>query len=393
MRLERSVAGRVLLSALAAVGFLACLGCGSTEVGGGAPTGKRGEGAQLLWTSGALPGSGVLEGSLSHDGMKLVVSLCERTWQDGDMERQTLWLVAPDSVHRITGGPMDRHPDWLRGRSKVAFTRTRAGPAGSLTSAVYIVNLESLDERAFDLPIGIYGPPRWSLEGQRLASCAGFLDDASPAVMVLELANETVTWAPVGELVCGAAPPAWSEHGDRILIPGSYRGIENQIWLARPDTGTAREVCSTPGEMLLTGVAFGPDTGDVSFSVAFPLWSNAGATQETAAPYRLPLDRHKLTRVATLTAEAGWLIGVPLISADGKGIATASNKERQPQEPCRAAILWSYAGVQGRIPIREGYGAGVVAWSRSSELLAVSYEGEDEARVAIYRLPIRTHAE
>ena len=223
----------------------------------------------------------VADAQLSPDGSRVAYTLTEIDMGE-DGYRATVWLVPAQGGEpvQLTRGPKrDSAPRWSPDGAWLAFLSDRDGQAAQL----YLLPARGGEPRKLTSLAYAAGPAVWSPDGTRIAFAArvpketppdnaaararwaerprvvtkaqykadglGYVFDATSHLLVLSVADGTVTQVTHGD--GDAVAPAWSPDSKRIAFSRARGGIADfslfDIWVIDADGGGARRVTEDVG--------------------------------------------------------------------------------------------------------------------------------------------------
>jgi len=355
----------------------------------GRPTGLRTDQptkseARLLWRSERIPGK-PCEGTFTGNGSGVVAAVEDET--RGKEKSWALYLFTPSNTVQLTNGLADRYPQSCGLSDEVAFVDlqdARVVPGDSVTSLV-LLDTTTGQRRRIRLPKGFYWAPSWSPDGLHIAAYAHVSSRLGPGLGIVEVANDSLELVEVPGISPGmSGGPVWSSDGNRILTLSRALQENKQGWnltvvdvrkmavvesWAIQEQGWPASQSFRPGGQPVFCVREGDDERPER-AVLYQCRQGFGPEQ-----------------VAILAAREGWLMGAPMASPDGEGMAVGTTALSSKGDVIGSEILWTYRGRQGAIAAPEGESCAVVAWSRDSRRLAVRFSRGGMAELAVYALP------
>lgn len=381
---------------LAAITATGCLSCGGRHSQAQKPISLR-----PLWTSAALSGTpGLWDASFSPDGSQVALAL--QTGKEGPGAQHQLWIVGQDGAKCVSRGPAALHPDWSPTGEQIAYldkaeyrlweaehqAEAAAGLSIGPPPKLTLVNVKTGASRTLKTPTGFYGPPRWSPDGNAIALGAWLTEgEGQMGLVIVDVLGGSAHVVPIGDVAPPIrSPAAWSADGNHLPIMSlnPLTGTQ-EIWMANRAKGSAQRVWSVKEITGAEAVGFDRASGSPCY-VSTRYGDLTETATESAMLLRYDVEAKGAVEVAKLTSAPGWLIGVPAISPDGKGMVTVSNNTvlLDKGAPPQAAILWSRAAQPGRKDLPPGVGGSVLAWSRDGTRIAISKRDGKDTRVAVY---------
>jgi Tol biopolymer transport system component len=185
--------------------------------------------------------------------------------------------------------------------------------SGCSTAGRVLFTADPATQRTTDSPrpLDLMGDPSGRPAPGRLPSTGGIDQDGVHGVWVAGRDGEQP------RRVSGtrtALLPRWSPDGTRLMFLAreTKRGTAWNIWIADPETATARKVTSS-GVVSLAGAAWFPDSQRICYGSGN--WLVVADTEDNA------------TRSFRLPNESSRIVGVPAVSPDGRRVAFAVDGE------------------------------------------------------------------